>query len=318
MGTPEFACKPLVSLIESHHELLAVVTGRDKPVRRGNKTQPTAVCREALDHSLTVFKPRSLKDKELYKSLERLKPDMFIVIAFKILPRKLFTLPRLGSINIHGSLLPKYRGAAPINWALINGEKETGLTSFLLNDKVDTGDIVLQEKVAIGDEETFDSLYARLSEKCGMFLLKTLEKLEDKNFRPIVQNHSKISPAPKITPENSMIDFGFPARNVFNFVRGLSSIPGAYTFFRGTRVKILGCAIVENDSDKETGSQPKPGTIIPHKKKLLIQCAESVIEVTKIMPQGKKTMDGGSFVNGYHPTEGECFGEIPKQTNSKL
>ena len=312
MGTPRFACKPLACLAESHHELLAIVTGPDEPLPRGSKTCPTPVCQEALDRGLMVFKPRSLKDKKLFYLLKELEPDLFVVVAFKILPRKLFTLPRLGSINVHGSLLPKYRGAAPINWALINGEKETGLTSFILNEKVDTGNIILQEKITIDKNDTFDSLYARMSERCGPFLLKTLERLGDKNFEPLVQDHSLSSPAPKITSENAMIDFGFPARNVVNFVRGLSSVPGAYTFFRGKRVKILGCSFVDEDSVEETKSPARPGTIIPHKKKLLIQCAGSVIEVSKIMPQGKNVIDGSSFINGYRPMKGEWFGEIPK------
>lgn len=318
MGTPGFACKPLACLAESKHELVAVVTGPDEPTSRGRKTLPTAVCCEAIEHGLPVFKPAKLKSRKLRESLAELRPDLFVVVAFKILPQKLYTLPRLGSINIHGSLLPKYRGAAPINWALINGEKETGLTSFVLNDTVDTGDIILQERVAIEPDDNFDSLYARMSDRCGPFLLQTLDMLDKGDFVPVIQDHSLASPAPKITPENAMIDFGFPAHNVTNFVRGLSSVPGAYTFFRGRRMKVLECSSTDMSMIDEKGSSERPGSIIKHKRKLLVRCAGSVVEISKIMPQGKKTMDGTSFVNGYHPAEGECFGELPEQIESKL
>lgn len=318
MGTPRFACKPLAALVKSKHELLAVVTGPDEPLRRGRGTAQTAVCSEAIDHSIPILKPKKLKSKKLREQLAELQPDLFVVVAFRILPRSLYTLPKLGSINIHGSLLPKYRGAAPINWALINGDTETGLTSFVLNDTVDTGDVILQEKVVIEPRDNFDSLYARMSDRCGSFMLRSIDLLADDNFQPTVQDNNLSSPAPKITPENAMIDFGFPARNVVNFVRGLSSVPGAYTFFRGDRVKILECSVADGQDNPGEGTIDSIGEIIPDKKKLLVRCAGSVVEITRIMPQGKKTMDGSSFNNGYHPADGERFGEIPEQIENKL
>ncbi len=314
MGTPEFARKILVCLNESKHEILAVVTGPDEPLPRGNKTAPTKVRVEAERYSIPVLTPKSLKSKKLYESLEALKADIFVVAAFKILPRKLFTLPKLGSINIHGSLLPAYRGAAPINWAIINGEKETGLTSFVLNEKVDTGDMILQEKTKIGEDENFDSLYNRMAEMAGQFTLKSLDLLEDENFTPLNQDHSGATPAPKITSENAMIDFGFPADNVKNFVRGLATLPGAYTFFKEKRVKILECRVINDSDGIEIKNDTKPGTILTHKKRLIVQCAKSAIELLQLSIPGKKVMDGSSFKNGYRPLEGDCFGEIPKQT----
>jgi len=312
MGTPEFARKILVCLNQSEHEILAVVTGPDKPLPRGNKTTPTPVRVEAEMQGVPVFTPNSLKSKSLYEQLERLNADIFIVAAFKILPKKLFTLPRLGSINIHGSLLPAYRGAAPINWAIINGEKETGLTSFILKEKVDTGDMILQEKTAIGDDENFDSLYARLAEMVGPFTLKSLALLEDENFQPLMQDNKEATPAPKITSENAMIDFGFPARNIRNFVRGLATIPGAYTFYKDKRIKILECREIKDSDGIEIKNDTKPGTILSHKKKLIVQCAKSAIELLQLSIPGKKVMDGSSFKNGYRPIEGDCFGEIPE------
>ena len=305
MGTPEFACKPLLALHESRHEVLAVVTGRDK--RRGRRGMPcsTDVCCSAKDLGLPVLTPKSLKSEKLYKELTAFNADLFVVIAFRILPERLFCLPKWGAINIHASLLPKYRGAAPINWALINGEEETGLTSFVLRRKVDAGDIILQEKVTIGENENYDSLYDRMSEKSGAFLLKSIELLEKGDFTPILQDESLVTPAPKIQPFDALIDFGLPAPKVRDFVRGLSTKPGAYTLFRGKQIKIITCRVAETGSSATV----RPGTIIIERKRLLIQCAESVIEILTLIPEGKKLMDGISFLSGARPKPGELFGE---------
>ncbi|MFQ6009225.1 MAG: methionyl-tRNA formyltransferase [Candidatus Zixiibacteriota bacterium] len=307
MGTPEFARKPLLCLHESKHEIVAVVTGPDERSGRGGRFVPTPVRKEAERLGLTVFTPLSLKDDRLYKSLQILRPDLIVVIAFKILPEKLFTLPRFGSINIHASLLPKYRGAAPIHWALINGEKETGLTSFFLKKKVDTGDIILQEKITINHDENYDQLSARLSEMAGPFLLKTIDLIEKGEILARPQQDEEATPAPKITPETAMIDFGFPAERVRNFVRGLSSHPCAYTFFRGKKVKILACR-EHQDKESTQGTSVQPGTILENKKMLLVQCADSIIEVLTVLPEGKRQMDGVSFLNGFKPKPGESFG----------
>lgn len=316
MGTPEFACKPLVCLHESKHEIVAVVTGPNKRTGRGAKLLPTPVRKEAERLELPVLTPVSLKDKGFYESLKACQADLIVVVAFKILPEKIFTLPTHGSINIHASLLPKYRGAAPINWALINGEKETGLTSFFLKKKVDTGNIILQEKVAIADDDNFDSLSVRLSNLAGPFLLRTLDVIENGKIRPQPQNEELSTPAPKIQPFDAMIDFGFPAEKVRNFVRGLSSQPGAYTFFRGKRVKILSCEVHESDIPAPEVKIP-PGTILQDKKNLLVQCANSIIEVCTLLPQGKRPMDGLSFLNGVKPELGECFGKVPERYENK-
>jgi methionyl-tRNA formyltransferase len=309
MGTPEFAQPPLVCLHKSRHEVVAVVTGRDKPVGRGKKTQPPPVRQLADDLGLPVLMPTSLKSAELQDQIKALSPDLIVVIAFRVLPEKLYTVPRLGAINIHGSLLPKYRGAAPVNWALINGETETGLTSFFLQKKVDTGQIIQQEETEIDDNENFDSLYARLSEMAGPFLLNSLDLIERDDFAPTGQDHSLATPAPKITPFDAMIDWGFPARNVHNFVRGLSSKPAAFTFFRGKKLKVLRSAVAK---EKAVGGL-RPGSILPDRKRLLIQCAGSCIELLMVGPEGKKLMDGRSFINGFKPTENELFGESDKK-----
>ncbi len=315
MGTPRFACPTLATLAESRHDVVMVVTRPDERAKRGRKMVPTAVKQTALDHSLPVLTPVSLKDKGLRENLTELQADLIVVVAFKILPRAIFTLPRLGSMNIHASLLPKYRGAAPINWALINGERETGLTSFILDKTVDTGNIILQEKIAIEQNENFDSLYSRLSDHSAGFALRSIDLLEQSSFTPFEQNHAEATPAPKITAENAMIDFGFPAHNVVNFVRGLATIPGAYTYFRKQKVKILACKVAEPVEAKEETSSLPPGTLICQKGRLLVQCANSTIEILTVLPQGRKMMDGRSFINGLRPTESEQFGLSDYQKN---
>ena len=305
MGTPAFACPALEHLHQSRHEIIAVVTGQDQKSGRGKQLSASEVCCAASDLGYRTIKPESLGDESLYEELKALQPDLIVVIAFRILPEKLFTLPRLGSINIHASLLPKYRGAAPINWAIINGEKETGLTSFLLKKKVDTGNVICQERVAIGDDENFDSLYSRLSEMAGPFALKSVDLVENGNITPSVQDDALATGAPKISPFDAMIDFGFPAEKVRNFVRGLSSRPGAFTWFRGKKLKILGCSV----SDRKEEAATRPGTVIHLKKILLVQCADSAIELTSLVPEGKRQMDGISFINGFKPQSGEILGE---------
>ncbi|NOY88047.1 MAG: methionyl-tRNA formyltransferase [FCB group bacterium] len=310
MGTPGFACPPLEFLNNSRHNIQAVVTLEDKPVGRGKKITSTEVCDKALQLGLPVLRPASLKDESFYQTIKKYDPDLIVTIAFKILPERIFTLPRYGSVNIHASLLPKYRGAAPINWVLINGEKETGLTSFFLKKKVDTGNIILQEKISILENDNYDSLAARLSQVAGPFLLRTIDLIEQGKAVGQIQDDSQATTAPKITPFDAMIDFGFPAEKVKNFIRGLSSKPGAYTFFRGKKLKILACQVDNRITEKGI----RPGTILADKKRLLVQCAHSAIEVTSLIPEGKKQMDGTSFINGFKPQRGEILGEISKES----
>jgi len=312
MGTPEFARTGLAALCESDHEILAVVTGEPKRRGRSKELVNTAVHDEAIRRGLPLLTPKSLKSKALHETVRELDPDLIVVIAFRILPESLYTIPRLGAINIHGSLLPKYRGPAPINWALINGETETGLTSFFLKPTIDTGDMILQEKTTIGDDENFDQLYARLSEMSCPLLLKTLDLIESGQVELKKQDSSLATPAPKITPYNATIDFGFPAEKVRNFIRGLARTPGASTTFRDKKVKLLAGRV----SDK-TNNNLRPGSVIDDAKRLLIQCANSSIEITEIHPEGKKPMDGRSFKNGMRPEAGEIFGKITDKVEKK-
>jgi methionyl-tRNA formyltransferase len=310
MGTPVFARRPLEYLAKNtRHELLAVVTGPDKPVGRGRKLQPTAVKAAAIDLNLPIFTPDSLKDENFLESMKKIGADIFVVVAFRILPENLFTFPEFGSINLHGSLLPKYRGAAPINWAIINGETETGLTTFFLKKKVDTGNIIYQEKTDIAPNETFDDIYLKLSKLAGPVIEKTLELIETGEVKEIAQDNFLATPAPKIQPEDCLIDWNRPAHNCINFIRGMSSIPGAFTFFRGKKLKIFKAVRYEENgsSDVESG-HCRPGQIIGDKKRLLVAANDGNIEILQLLPEGKSKITGSEFIRGYQPKDNESLG----------
>jgi len=306
MGTPEFDRRPLEYLVKNtRHKLLAVVTGPDKPVGRGRKLQPTAVKSAALDNNLPVFTPDSLKNEDFLEEMKKINADIFVVVAFRILPEKLFTLPKFGSINLHGSLLPKYRGAAPINWAIINGETETGLTTFFLKNKVDTGNIIYQEKTVIEPDDTFDDLYKKLSEMAGPVIEKTLDLIESGQVKEIPQDNSLASPAPKIKPEDCLIDWTLPVDKCVNFIHGMSSIPGAYTYFRGKKLKIFRATKITSEPD----SNYKRRQIIKDKKRLIVAASNGNIEILQLLPEGKSKITGGEFIRGYQPKDGESLGD---------
>ena len=305
MGTPEFACPALSALADSEHEILTVVTGPHKQAGRGRKLLPTPVFELAEQLGIPTLTPSSLKSPEFAEAIAKLNPDLIVVIAFRILPRKVFSIPRLGSVNIHASLLPRYRGAAPINWALINGEHETGLSGFFLKKVVDTGDVILQESIPINDDDTYDSLAERLADISGPFLLRTLASVAAGTTEPLPQDDTAATPAPKLTPFDALIDFGFPAEKVRNFVRGMSSRPGAFTTFREKRIKILSTALL----DLTLPALSRPGEIISANRRLAVRCADTALELLQVVPEGKKPMDGPSFINGFHPQTGEIFGE---------
>jgi len=306
MGTPEFARHPLEYIQRSpRHDILAVVTGRDKPAGRGRKLKATPVKTIAEELEVPVLTPKSLKNPDFLNEIEKYDADLYVVVAFRILPKELFTIPPRGSINLHGSLLPKYRGAAPINWALINGEKEIGLTTFFLREKVDTGNIIYQEKIAINPEETFDELYLRMAEKAGPVIEKTLDLIESGDFEVKNQDNSRATPAPKLSPFDALIDWGFPSENVVNFIRGTSSVPGAYTSFKGKRLKILRAKKTEFIRPQEM----RPGQIIENKNRLLVATSDGAVELTEVQPEGKGRMPGEAFLRGYRPDSSIILGE---------
>jgi methionyl-tRNA formyltransferase len=303
MGTPEFACPALRVLASSQHTVQLAVTGMDRRARRGQETSPTPVRHEAESLGIPVMTVESPKSPVLAERVQSLSPDLIVVIAFKVLPESLYSIPRLGAINVHASLLPKYRGAAPINHAIMDGETETGLTAFLLKPAVDTGDIVSQSKVTIGGDETFGELYSRLSSLSGPFLLSALDKIQTGDACQR-QDESKASRAPKIFPADTFIQFTQSAECVRNFVRGLAPHPGATTEYRGSIIKVLVCA---RTADAPSEPHP-PSTLLVHNGRLFVQCKDTALEITRLKPSGKVAMDGSSFINGFHPQSGETFG----------
>ncbi len=306
MGTPAFACPALRALHSAGHSIPLVVTGADKRARRGGALTPTAVKAEAVNLGLPVYTPASLKDEEVYEKLKQASPDLIVVIAFKILPQRLFTLPKHGSINVHGSLLPKYRGAAPINWAIINGEKETGLTSFFLKPTVDTGDIIHRKLVMIEENETFGELYNRMSELSAPFVLETVKMIESGNVISMPQVEAQATAAPKIFPKDTIIDFKQFTVRVHNFVRGLSPYPGASTMFRDKRIKLVRTEL----SGVAKRPNQTPGEIIIEHDNLFVVCIDGLLKVTSLLPEGKKEMSAQEFIHGYLPNaKNASFGQ---------
>lgn len=311
MGTPEFACAPLAALAASHHKVLAVVTGPDKPVGRGRQLTPTAVKLTAERLGLSIYQPENLKDELFIKEMADLKADLFVVIAFRILPKKLYAVPKLGSINIHASLLPRYRGAAPINHALLNGEKETGLSSFFLIDKVDQGNLIHQTKTDILADENFTSLYRRLSQMAGSFLLETLDLIKTPGFAPKQQDELQATPAPKIRPEDLLINWNRPARQIHNHIRAYSEMPGAFCHLGDMQIKILGARRVGTS----TVARLDPGQIVIIGKQILVGTADDPLEIISLQPQGKKVLDSASFINGYRNLIAQGFSARRKEVN---
>lgn len=303
LGTPEFAVVSLKAILASRHEVVAVVTPPDKPKGRGLKLHPSAVKRAALEAGLPVYQPERLKDDSFIEQLQALKADVFVVVAFKILPREIFTIPPLGTVNLHASLLPRYRGAAPINWAIINGDTETGVTTMLIDEKVDTGQILLQESTPIGPEMTAGELHDILAQQGAELLVKTLDLLEAGKIEPKQQDDAQASRAPKLNKEMMKIRFNQPVQKVYNLIRGLSPYPGAFCYYEQLQMKIYRSTI-KNEA-KEAG---KPGQILTARKgQFLVACHPGVLQIEELQLQGKKRIPVDAFLNGFHVKEGACL-----------
>ena len=293
MGTPDFAIPSLKILIENNHEILAVVTTPDKERGRGQKVTFTAVKQFAIENSIPVYQPEKLKGNfEFVEQMKSLNPDLFVVVAFRILPKEVFEIPKSGSFNLHGSYLPKYRGAAPIQWALINGDTETGLTTFKLAEKVDTGNIYLQKKIKINPDDNFESLHDRMSLIGAEIVLQTVNLIESGSFELQQQNDSLASPAPKITKETCLIDWNKPAKEIHNLVRGLSPHPVAYFLHNKKVMKIYKSEVV-----KELNL--KPAEFRQTNTELLIGCGIDALRILEIQQEGKKRMNTEEFLRGF-------------------
>jgi methionyl-tRNA formyltransferase len=296
MGTPDFAVISLKKLIEKRHQITAVVTVPDKPKGRGLKVLGSPVKQHALKHNIDVLQPRSLLDKDFIQKLKKVEADVYIVVAFRILPPEVFNIPKLGTINLHASLLPKYRGAAPINWAIINGESETGVTTILIDEKVDTGNMLLQKKVQITEDMTAGELHDILAEIGADVLIKTLDKLSAGTLKIIKQDNSLATKAPKINKDICHVNFNKSAMDVYNLIRGLNPYPAAYVYHNDKQIKIYNCKVENLDLKNVV-----PGRVIETSKyDFKVSCAQGSISINEVQLQGKRRMLVKDFFNGYN------------------
>ncbi len=302
MGTPEFAVPSLKKIVETGFEISLVVTSPDKPRRSANDDpEPTPVKKTAHALGLRVLEVEDIKSPDFEQAIRNVAPDVIVVVAFRILPKEIFTIPTKGTFNLHASLLPKYRGAAPINWAIINGETETGVTTFFLQEKVDTGNMILKKSLTIQPNEVATELAARLSELGAEAVVETLKLIETDSVHLIQQDDSLATKAPKLTKENTRIDWAKPARNVFNFIRGLSERPTAWTTLDDKQVKIYRAALF---SETEVG---EVGKWILGDETLYVQCQSGLVEILSLQQEGKKRMRVSDFLRGYRAKGTEKF-----------
>ncbi|MBS1492288.1 MAG: methionyl-tRNA formyltransferase [Bacteroidetes bacterium] len=292
MGTPQFAVPSLDILIKNGHEILSVVTVPDKPKGRGQKLGISEVKQYALDNNLKVLQPVKLRDENFLNELRELQPDLIIVVAFRVLPAVIFDIPKYGIFNLHGSLLPKYRGAAPINWAIINGDKETGVTTFFLKEKVDTGNIILQSKIDISENDTFGEVYDKLSAIGADLVLETVIEIEKGEVKIMEQRDEHSSPAPKIFKEDCKINWRKSSEEIHNFIRGLSPHPTAFSTLDGKIFKIYRTLKTEMKSNSDAG------TLVKEEKKLFVNTKDYILEILELQLEGKKRMKAIDFLNG--------------------
>jgi methionyl-tRNA formyltransferase len=292
MGTPSFAIPSLQKIYNGSHELSAIVTAPDKERGRGQKISYTPVKEFALENNIPLLQPEKLKDENFISELKKFKADLFVIVAFRILPREVFTLPRICSFNLHASLLPKYRGAAPIQWALIKGEKETGVTTFKLEEKVDTGNIFLKEKVLIEDDDNFQTLHDKLSVTGSEAVIKTIDLIDSGEYTLQPQDNSLATPAPKISKETGLINWEQPAEEIHNLIRGLSPYPGAYFLFNDKLIKIYKSKVIE-------GLSLSTFEIMQGKDELIIGCGKDALSVIELQQEGKKRLGIEEFLRGF-------------------
>lgn len=295
MGTPEFAVYSLKAIHESHHEIVGVITSTDKMGGRGGKKKiESHVKKYAVEQGLTILQPPNLKAQSFLDELKALKADTQIVVAFRMLPVAVWDMPPMGTYNLHGSLLPKYRGAAPINWAIINGDMETGVTSFKLKHEIDTGDVLIQQPIPIDPFDTAGDLHDKMMHVAADVILSSVNKIADGDVNFFPQDDTQVSKAPKIFHDTCKIDFNQSTQTVFNFVRGLSPYPAAWTTLDEKQLDIYRAHALISPHEYA------PGTVLTdQKKKMRIATQDGFLEVKELKMQGRKKMDVNSFLNGY-------------------
>lgn len=305
MGTPEFAVASLRKLHQSSHDILAVVTACDKPAGRGQKTRYSAVKNYALDSGLALLQPESLKDAMFHSELEKLQAELFVVVAFRILPPEVFDMPAKGTINLHASLLPKFRGAAPINWAIINGEKKSGVSTIFIEKSVDAGDLILQQEVDISDSDTAGTLHDKLALLGADLLLKSIDLIE-RGTAPRHEQQGEVTRAPKLSREMCEIDWQKSATAIRNLVRGLNPAPGAFTRLEGKVVKIYAVGVADGpapgaESGEILDADAKTGL-------LRVAAGEGSVIVQELQLEGKRKMRTRDFLAGHKLSAGDRFG----------
>jgi methionyl-tRNA formyltransferase len=305
MGTPDFAVKTLQQMTENNLQVVAVVTAPDKAAGRGRKIQSSPVKKYAVDQLIQVMQPQNLKDERFIEKLQSYKPDLFIVVAFRMLPEVVWTIPPLGCVNLHASVLPQYRGAAPINRAIINGEEETGVTTFFIEKHIDTGNIIFQEKEPIHYSDNAETLHDRLMEKGAKLIIKTIEAIASGEVKPIrqeslVEDKQELKPAPKIHKEDCKINWHQSIDQVYNFIRGLSPYPGAWTIlvhdFTG---KSMFLKTFQASIQREQHIYPIGEIIVENKQQLKIAVEGGYIKIHELQAEGKKRLPTKDFLLGF-------------------
>ncbi len=295
MGTPEFAVPSLRKLVENQFNIVAVITAPDKPQGRGKKLGTSPVKDYALSVNLPVLQPTNLKSPEFVETLQSYEADLQVIVAFRMLPEVVWSMPTIGSFNLHASLLPQYRGAAPINWAVINGEKESGVTTFMLKHEIDTGNILYQQKEPIYKDDTAGTLYERLMNKGADLVVRTVQAIESNEYQLIPQKELDVPKhAPKIFRQDCEINWAKTAEGIRNFVRGLNPFPAAWTTLDGKTLKVLS---VEETGQKST---KPPGTITSEGTKILVHTGDEIIHIKELQLEGKRRMKDDEFLRGHN------------------
>ena len=297
MGTPDFAVASLKALVEENYQIVGVITAPDKPAGRGRKLQQSAVKQYALEEGLRVMQPTNLKSSEFLEELQSVQADLQIVVAFRMLPKVVWSMPKYGTFNLHASLLPDYRGAAPINWAIINGETKTGVSTFFLNEEIDTGAIILQREVEINEEDSAGDLHDTLMNIGSEAVIETVKLIQDDKIEAIAQQNGDFKDAPKLNKENCRINWNSSLSKIHNHIRGLNPYPAAWTKLENqgniTELKIYGGKMIDEKHDLPIG------TIVTTKKTLRVSVTNGFYEILDLKVAGKRRMDASSLLNGY-------------------
>ena len=304
MGNPQFALPTLTALLSSQHDVVGIVSNPPKPMGRGRKLKSTAIGQFAKENDLNLLQSLTLKSEELHNQLSILNPDIFVVVAFQILPKSLIDLPKFGALNLHASLLPKYRGAGPIQWSLMNGDKTSGITVFQIMPSVDTGDILLQEKMDILPKDNMLTLGTRLSTIGANLVVKALDGIEVGSLQPIIQNSHHATKAPKITKEMTIINWSWAAEKIHNWVRGLSPHPGMSSTWKGKRMRIFNTRVVDEGVALGDGIVFKADS-----EEIFVDTGEHLLAFSEIQLEGKKRMSVSDFMKGNNIQMGDKLGE---------